>query len=92
MDICVFQQGFTHSKKERAFFFESLLKKKQEFGATRFIYKACILYKCLLGMSAVLQVHFSQNSVVARSAKWKNHSLNISMSLWFSALGAGLSP
>jgi hypothetical protein len=32
------------------------LKKKQELGGTRFINKACILYKRLLGTSVVMQV------------------------------------
>jgi hypothetical protein len=43
-------------EKER-FFFGPLLKKKQELGGTsRFINKACILYKRLLGTPGVLQV------------------------------------
>jgi hypothetical protein len=33
-----------------------LLKKRRELGGTWFINKACILYKRLLGKSAVLQV------------------------------------
>jgi hypothetical protein len=46
--------SLTVRKKGR--FFGPLLKKKQEFGGTSFINKACIVYKDLLGTSAVLQV------------------------------------
>ncbi len=76
--------------REKGRFWGHCLGKKQELGGTRFINKACILYKCLLGTSVVLQVQ--SKSRHKSSAKWKNHALNINKSLWFSGLGAGLSP
>ncbi len=51
-----FADHILHPVREKALFWRPLLKKKRELGGTRFINKACILYKRLLGMSGVLQV------------------------------------
>ncbi len=85
--VCCCWSHFTYTERKRAFF-GPLLKEKQELGGTGFINKACILYKRLQVQCCKL----SKNSDVASSAKWKNHALNIDKSLWFSGLGAGLSP
>ncbi len=54
--LWVCRSHFTSSERESALL-GPLLKKKQELGGTRFIHKACILYKRLLGTSGVLRVH-----------------------------------
>ncbi len=46
---------FTFSDRDSTFL-GPLLKKKPKLGGTRFINKACILYKCLLGTSGVIHV------------------------------------
>ncbi len=43
-------------KLERKRLFGATVEEIQELGDTGFINKACILYKCLLGTSGVLQV------------------------------------
>jgi hypothetical protein len=68
-----------------------LLKKKRELGGTRFINKACILYKRLLGTSGVIQVQSQRRrSKFSQIEEWCPQ--NINKSSWFSGLGAGLSP
>jgi hypothetical protein len=65
------------------------LKKKQELGGSRFINRLAYFTNICLGRLECCK--FSQNSDVASSAKWK-HALILNKSLWFSGLGAGLSP
>ncbi len=71
-------------------FLGPLLKKKRELDGTRFINKACILYKRLLGTSGVLQVQSKLRRRKFRQLEECPHYIN--KSLWFSGLGAGLSP
>jgi hypothetical protein len=44
------------SEKAAKRLFGATVEEKQELGGTRFIYKACVLHKHLLGTSGVLQV------------------------------------
>jgi hypothetical protein len=51
-----FPDHILHPVREKTPFLGPLLKKKRELGGTRFINKACILYKRLLGTSGMVQV------------------------------------
>ncbi len=76
---------------QRQLFFGPQLKKKRELGGTRFINKACILYKRLLGTSGVIEVQSKlRRSKFIQMEEWCPQYINTSS--WYSGLGAGLSP
>jgi hypothetical protein len=80
---------FTSSERERVLL-GPLLKKKWELGGTRFINKACILHKNLLGTSGVMQVQSKlRRSKFSQMEEWGPKYEQV---LLFSGLGVGLSP
>jgi hypothetical protein len=86
-----FADPILHSVIEKVPFWGHCWRKKQELGGARFINKACILSKCLLGTSGVMQVHSKlRSSKFIQMEEWCPQYINKSSG--FSGLGAGLSP
>ncbi len=86
-----FADHILHPVREKNAFLGSLWKIKRELGGTRFINKACMLYKRLLGTFGVMQVQSKlRRSKFSQMEEWCPQ--NINKFAWFSGLGAWLSP
>ncbi len=86
-----FADHVLHPVRDKTPFWSHCCSKTRELGGPRFINKACILYKRLLGTCGVMQVQ-SKLRRSKFSQMNEQYALHMYKSTWFSCLGAGHSP